>query len=289
MKALIVILGVMTGTNAFAQASYDPVTQDPVMDAKNPPTMVELQIAAEGGNLMNGHLYIANGAGPHPTVVFLHGFPGNEKNLDLAQVLRRAGFNTLYFHYRGAWGSGGQYGLGNQIDDTASVIKFLRAEAAEGNYRIDPDHISVVGHSLGGMNALITGIEQPDVQCTVAIAPANTYPRAKEIIESGVDLPDTPVAGLGGYTAGALMRETLANPARFNYLANMGAYKGRPLLMISGLKDDVLPPETQTPIASAAQGAEPFAHIMLDGDHSFSSKRITLAHTLVDWMSTNCR
>jgi hypothetical protein len=29
-------------------------------------------------------IYIASGAGPHPTVLMLHGFPGNEKNLDLA-------------------------------------------------------------------------------------------------------------------------------------------------------------------------------------------------------------
>ncbi len=34
--------------------------------------------------------YIPAGAGPHPTVVLLHGLPGNEKNLDLAQAMRRA-------------------------------------------------------------------------------------------------------------------------------------------------------------------------------------------------------
>ena len=38
-------------------------------------------------------------------VLLLHGFPGNEKNLDLAQDLRADGFNVLFFHYRGAWGS----------------------------------------------------------------------------------------------------------------------------------------------------------------------------------------
>lgn len=48
------------------------------------------------GNRLNGIVYLANGAGPHPTVVLLHGFPGNEKNLDLAQALRRDGFNVLF-------------------------------------------------------------------------------------------------------------------------------------------------------------------------------------------------
>jgi len=47
-------------------------------------------------------VYVAAGAGPHPAVVLLHGFPGNEKTLDLAQDVRRAGWNVLYFNYRGA-------------------------------------------------------------------------------------------------------------------------------------------------------------------------------------------
>ena len=52
--------------------------------------------------MLAGMMLGANGQGPHPTIVLLHGFPGNEKNLDLAQSLRRAGYNVLFFHYRGA-------------------------------------------------------------------------------------------------------------------------------------------------------------------------------------------
>ena len=35
-------------------------------------------------------LYTAGGEGLHPTVLLLHGIPGCEKNIDLAQDLRRA-------------------------------------------------------------------------------------------------------------------------------------------------------------------------------------------------------
>jgi pimeloyl-ACP methyl ester carboxylesterase len=41
------------------------------------------------GAKMYSVIYIASGAGPHPTVLMLHGFPGNEKNLDLAYSIRR--------------------------------------------------------------------------------------------------------------------------------------------------------------------------------------------------------
>jgi hypothetical protein len=37
-----------------------------------------------------------------------HGLPGNEEFLDLAQAVRRAGWNTVTFNYRGPWGSPGK-------------------------------------------------------------------------------------------------------------------------------------------------------------------------------------
>ena len=80
----------------------DPVTLDlPVRDTANPMALEELHFAS-GGARLNGLLYLASGKGPHPTVALLHGYPGNERNLDLAQAMRRAGMNVLFFHYRGA-------------------------------------------------------------------------------------------------------------------------------------------------------------------------------------------
>ena len=46
--------------------------------------MQSFQIPSHGG-LLNAFVYVASGPGPHPMVVLLHGFPGNERNLDLAQ------------------------------------------------------------------------------------------------------------------------------------------------------------------------------------------------------------
>ena len=103
---------------ALATAPFiadDPVTDDPgPIDESSPPALLELTIDSHGSNL-GGIMYKANGPGPHPTVILLHGFPGNEKNLDVAQSLRRAGFNVIFYHYRGAWGSEGKYGPGDKI------------------------------------------------------------------------------------------------------------------------------------------------------------------------------
>lgn len=81
---------------SFTLHAQSPITTDPPPDKANPAAMQSFQLPSHGA-LLNAFVYIASGAGPHPTVILLHGFPGNEKNLDLAQSIRRAGWNVLYF------------------------------------------------------------------------------------------------------------------------------------------------------------------------------------------------
>ena len=59
---------------------------DPAPDLVNPPRSAQVLVPSQGFG-MNGLLDLAGGAGPHPTLVLLHGFPGNEQNLDLAQAV----------------------------------------------------------------------------------------------------------------------------------------------------------------------------------------------------------
>lgn len=56
-------------------------------------------------------MYSANGLEKHPTLLLLHGYPGNERNLDIALVVRSHGWNVFYFDYRGFWGSQCNFGL----------------------------------------------------------------------------------------------------------------------------------------------------------------------------------
>ena len=78
------------------------------------------------GSRLNAVLFMASGKEPHPTILLMHGFPGNEKNLDLAYAVRRAGWNVLIPHYRGSWGSEGKFSFSNAIEDTRISVQFLR-------------------------------------------------------------------------------------------------------------------------------------------------------------------
>ena len=93
-----------------------------------------------------------------PLAIFLHGFPGLERNMDLPYCLSRAGIAAAYFAFRGVWGSHGDYSFTHLIEDTFAVIKHLTDRA--DTYRIDPERIYLVGHSMGGftaMNAIAQG------------------------------------------------------------------------------------------------------------------------------------
>ena len=92
LAGLVVVLSSPQSVDAqLPGATYDPVTMDPpIRDTVNRASREELAFTSHGSRL-NGLMYTAQGAGPHPTVILLHGYPGVERNLDLAQAIRRAG------------------------------------------------------------------------------------------------------------------------------------------------------------------------------------------------------
>ena len=104
-------------------------------------------VFASGGNKLLGSLFLARGDEPKPTAVLLHGLPGIEKNYDLAQALRERGWNSLIFHYRGSWGSEGDYRFATLADDVRVALDYLTSGAHE---QIDSERLALVGHSMGG-------------------------------------------------------------------------------------------------------------------------------------------
>ncbi len=115
------------------------------------------------GGLLNAFVYVAAGPGPHPAVVLLHGFPGNERNLDLAQDIRSAGWDVLYFDYRGSWGSPGDFSFSHGIEDTAAAIDYLRSAPMARILRLDPSRIVLIGHSMGGFMAVQAAAADPGI------------------------------------------------------------------------------------------------------------------------------
>ena len=83
------LLALPSAATAQAPAIPAAIYTDPTPDKAHPAAMEVVHIPS-GGVRINGVVYVAAGAGPHPTVVLCHGLPGLEKNLDLADVLRQS-------------------------------------------------------------------------------------------------------------------------------------------------------------------------------------------------------
>ena len=283
------------------KTTYNPVTMDRmVIDTNFPPTTFELDFESHGSAL-NGHIYVAGGAGPHPTIILLHGFPGYEKNLDIAQAARRAGFNVLFFHYRGAWGSEGDFSLKNVIEDALSASEYVRSEEAVTNFRIDTEKISFVGHSMGGFAALAAGARDENIGCVAGLSAADygirgdlfTDEDAKAGFAAYVDgehlFGKGPLKGISGE---GLLAEIAENQAAFSISKQAEAYVGRSVYLSAAKNDTVLPPSIYHKALVDAFSRQPqvkLTHELFASDHSYSWERIALTTSVVDWLDKNCR
>lgn len=138
----------LISTNVFAQ-SDSIVLRDITWDKSSRAGFTELAIPS-GNSIMQGFIYKANGSQKHPTLLLLHGFPGNERNLDLAQVVRAQGWNVIYFNYRGSWGSQGKFSFKNCVEDVVNVVGFCKKY--QDSLQIDTSNIVLFRHSMGGLS-----------------------------------------------------------------------------------------------------------------------------------------
>ena len=275
---------------AASEAAYDPVSMDPPSpDPAFPPVFHELLIPSHDV-MLSGFMLGANGKGPHPTALLLHGFPGNEKNLDLAQSLRRAGYNVLFFHYRGAWGSQGDYTIAGQVDDVAAVLDYVRVNAIP--LRVDSQRLSIIGHSLGGFTAIRAASRNKEISCVVGLAAANLggFANLSDEEKQGFSAYTDQLFMLNNFSGAIALAEIQENAEAFNLRNLAASFDGRSVLMITGDEDTEVPVQVQSRIAAAFEKI-PGINLSTEtipGDHSFSISRIRLQRMVIEWMKHNC-
>ncbi len=260
----------------------DAIALDPPPQA-HAPQMLEMSIPSHGSRLF-GVFYQAGGEGAHPTLVMLHGFAGYEQNEDVAQAARRAGFNVLLFHYRGAWGSEGAYSFTHCIEDTQAVLAYLRGRA--GLLAVDPSRLVLVGHSVGGHVAGIVAARDPAVAGVAMISAANrrlAMMRPGWTDETRRRFADE-LGPLRGATAAGLVAELRAHAGEWDLVHLAPHWAPRPVLVVSS--DDRFRDENDA-IAEAVRtaGASHLTAVHLDTDHVYSGGRLALTRTLLDWLA----
>ena len=289
MSGIISMAALALATPAIARepATHPAVTNDPAPDAANPARM-DAFVIPSGEGAMNAVMYVAAGSGVHPTLLLLHGFPGNEQNLDLAQAARRAGWNVLTLHYRGSWGSPGIFSFTNAAEDAFNALLFLEEASTVAKYRIDTSAIVVAGHSMGGFTAAEAAAAEPRVAGLFLIDPwdpaqtvaslATPQGEAGWKAEVAGDLPP-----LSGASYESLTAEIKGDAQKFDLGRKLVGYGRRPLTIIGA---DRGIGAMARKVGADAQSANPNTRLMVwPTDHSFSDKRIALADALVRFLA----
>ncbi len=273
-------------SRAYAQPVPAAIGSDPAPDAIHPARSVVIHIPSFGVNI-NGLVYVAAGSGPHPTLVLCHGLPGNEKNLDLAQAVRRAGWNAVTFNYRGSWGSPGAFSFAHTLQDAASVLAYLRAPANVRALDEDPARIVLAGHSMGGWVTAQTAARDPALAGAILISAWDAGAAGETVSGDRAKL----VAGmaennetLAGTSPGAMADELVAHGAAWSFPPLAGKLVATKLLVLTsddgnGANDMALVDAVRK--LGGAQVSQ--AHAATD--HSWSDHRIALEGLVVRWLA----
>lgn len=134
-----------------------------------------------GKEILRGSMFIPQGKGPFPSVVFYHGSRSDrKKNFPIARDLSSKGFICLCFDFRGHGESDGNFenlNFGNFIEDGQAALDFLREQ------NVDKERIGIRGSSLGGYVAASL-LSKNEIKSLVLNVPAAFVDPAMTIIES---------------------------------------------------------------------------------------------------------
>lgn len=256
-----------------AQTTSKPtfVQEDLQWSKDSPAGFQELQMPSDG-SLLQGFMYKANGSEPHPLLLLLHGYPGNERNLDLAQAARAHGWNVIYFNYRGSWGSQGIFSFKHCVEDVKNVIAYAKENAAK--LQIDPNKIALFGHSMGGFVCLKALQEIPEVRKGFALSTWDIYRDIHSLKPGELALKEKEADNyfvLNKPSGKALFDPVLVEPDFFNLRNAAQALAGKKVFMLDEH-------DHNEGLANALQYPNHgmFEYEVWKTDHSFTNKRASL-------------
>lgn len=278
----IAILVAIAAPSVAAPKIDRAVFTDPVHDAAHPARMAVVHIPS-GGVEINAVIYVAAGKGPHPVVVLCHGLPGNEKNLDLAQAIRRAGWTVITFNYRGSWGSPGSYSFANDLADVDAVLAYARDPVNAAKLGLDPKFIVLGGHSLGGWVTALTAAHDKGLAGAFMISPGNLgrigkFPRD----QATAFLKDNGMESLAT-TPEAMADELIAKGDAYDFVKTAPRLTDTRLLVLTS--DDGGAPAADALVAGIrAKGGKGVKTVHATTDHSWSDARVRLASEVIGWL-----
>ena len=236
-------------------------------------------------------IYTPAGEAPFPVVILCHGFPGNERLLSFADLLREKGFCTVHFHYSGSWGSDGDFSFEHCMEDLDSVIDYV---CRDESGLFDRSRIFVLGHSMGGLMACSAVASRPEITAASIIMPGNIGAYISAANESPEDsaLIKGLFEGCGEWLHGYSWETDEANflqfPGRYHLETYAEALSKIPVLFVAGTEDAA--PFGEADIYPLLRAVRVFhtnqeTLVEFDTDHSMNRGKPAIVDAVADFFS----
>ena len=275
------LLGLFISQKSLAQ-SDSLVLKDIIWEKGAQAGATELFIPS-GNSLLAGYIYRPNGSQKHPTLLLLHGYPGNERNLDLAQVVRAHGWNVIYFDYRGSWGSQGKFSFQNCVEDVVNLVSFCKKY--QDSLKIDTSQMVLFGHSMGGWVCLKALEKLPSIKKGFALSAWNIGQDFKKVMSQKelIQFANNPNIAGKYFVLNASLLElfnpVIQNKTYFDLENDAQGLSSKQIIMLDEhSKNQTLAQKIKS------NNTQYFDYQVWNTDHPFSNKRVSLINKLIQFL-----
>ncbi|MDB5083920.1 MAG: alpha/beta hydrolase [Bacilli bacterium] len=228
------------------------------------------------GMTLRGMQHFPDGqaAGPLPAAILFHGFTSTKMEahqifVKISRALANLGIASFRFDFLGSGESDGKFEdmtLSKEIDEAHAILNFVQNDS-----RIDSNHITLIGFSMGGLVAsAVAGERKEEISKLILLAPAgNMSDLVKEEmagIAKSADLASVRAVDRGGNLVGLEFGMELMQLDIFQMAKG---YQG-PVLLIHGTADGYVPVQIADKFRELCYGDQATIKLILGADHTFN-------------------
>lgn len=182
-----------------------------------------------------------DGTQKYPLVVMLHGFNSTLNEYDyFVNYLTDAGFALLMFDFRGGHESAGRsdgkltdMSFDTRLSDVRAVVSYARQLEM-----VDQNNLLLIGHSQGGMMAVLTAMDAELSQVFNGMLICDPYIISESFVSQFAGMEELPES----YTvlAATVGRDYISSALKYaDFMDQIGSYN-KPVLLLLGDQDEIV-------------------------------------------------
>ena len=235
---ILIVLGTVWGCARIAKKALHPAAKRKPLDVwpdqyKLP--FENVYFKTEDGVQIKG--WVIPNPSSDKTIILMHGWGMNRGDVfKNTYFLHDLGYNLMYFDFRALGESGGTVSsIGYlEVKDLQAAIQFLKDTRP-----FACEKIGLYGLSMGGMVAICEAAQNPEIKCVVAEA---SYYSFRRVVSRWAWVHNkVPYFPLMPIVLHYMRRNLAANPERYSPKYNIPKIAPRPVFIIHGRYDNLVP------------------------------------------------